>query len=254
MQAPQAILKDLAALGSFFAVDSHLAGTDPGPPWRPLSELAMPSEPLLGRIGSVRGALAASAGRPDDEIPLRVAASVAHLGLAARLIAPVLAATASQRHLDMRLAGLWWRDRLGGPAPLSIPAPGDPAPGQSSSCDPPGGNACRLLLDDVIAPITAATSDLVPVSGQVLWGNVASAVNGAANQLATLRPGLSRQAWAAAAIFFSCPQLSRERQPPGPAFRRSSCCLIYQLTPGGTQSTCGDCILGTARSRPAPGD
>jgi FhuF 2Fe-2S C-terminal domain len=202
----------------------------------------------------VRRALAASAGRPAEEIPLRVAASVTHLGLAARLIAPVLAGTASHRHLDMRLAGLWWQDKLGGPAPLSIPAPGDPGPGQHNNGDPPAGDTCRLLLDDVIAPITAATSDLVPVSGQVLWGNVASAVNGAANQLAALRPDLGRQAWAAAAAFFTCPQLSRERQPPGPAFRRSSCCLIYQLAPDQTHSTCGDCILGGTHSRPPSQD
>ena len=200
----------------------------------------------------MRRALAASAGRPAEEIPLRVAASVAHLGLVARLIAPVLAATASHRHLDMRLAGLWWQDKLGGPAPLSIPAPGDPGRGQRD-CDLPAGNACHVLLDDVIAPITAATSDLVPVSGQVLWGNVASAINGAANHLAGLRPDLGRQAWAAATAFFTCPQLSRERQGPGPAFRRSSCCLIYQLAPDQTHGICGDCILNAAHSRSDPG-
>ena len=198
----------------------------------------------------MRRALAASAGRPAEEIPLRVAASVTHLGLVARLIAPVLAATAGQRHLDMRLAGLWWQDKLGGPAPLSIPAPGDPGRGQRG-CDLLADSACQLLLDDVIAPITAATSDLAPVSGQVLWGNVASAVNGAAKQLAALRPDLGRQGWAAAAAFFTCPQLGRERQRPGPAFRRSSCCLIYQLAPDQAHSICGDCVLNAAHSRPA---
>jgi len=245
------VLDDLAALGPFFAVESHSPGTGPGPPWQPLRDLATPAEPLLGRIGSVRGALAASVGRPAEEIALRVAASIAHLGLVARLIAPLLAATASHRPLDMRLAGLWWQDKLGGPAPLSIPASSMPGPGQPSG-DLPADSACRLLLDDVIAPITAATSDLVPVSVQVLWGNVASAVNGAANQLAALRPDLGREAWAAAAAFFTCPQLSRERQPPGPAFRRSSCCLIYQLAPDQTHSICGDCILHAAHSKPAP--
>jgi len=200
----------------------------------------------------VRRALAASAGRPADEIALRVAASITHLGLVARLTAPVLAATASHRHLDMRLDGLWWQDRLGGPAPLSIPVPRDPGPGQHSNGDPPAGSACRLLLDDVIAPVTAATSDLVPVSARVLWGNVASAVNGAANQLTVLRPDLGREAWTAAAAFFTSPQLSRERQRPGPAFRRSSCCLIYQLAPDQTHSICGDCILNATHSRSAP--
>lgn len=200
----------------------------------------------------MRGALAASSGRPAGEIPLRVAASVTHLGLVARLIAPVLAATASRCHLDMGLDGLWWQDKLGGPAPLSVPAPGDPGPGPRDHCDPPAGNTCHLFLDNVIAPITAATSDLVPVSARVLWGNVASAVNGAANQLAALRPDLGRGAWTSAAAFFTHPQLSREHQQPGPAFRRSSCCLIYQLAPDQTHSICGDCILHAAHSRSVP--
>ena len=136
-QAPRALLGGLAALGPFFAIDTHLPGTDPGPPWRPLRDLATPADPLRGRIGAVRGALAASSGRPAGEIPLRVAASVTHLGLVARLIAPVLAATASRCHLDMRLDGLWWQDKLGGPAPLSVPAPGDPGPGPRDHRDPP---------------------------------------------------------------------------------------------------------------------
>ena len=150
----------------------------------------------------------------------------------------------------MRLGELWWQDNLGGPAPLSVPAPGDPGPARATTAI--RRPSVPLFLDNVIAPITAATSDLVPVSARVLWGNVASAVNGAANQLAALRPDLGRGAWTAAAAFFTHPQLSRERQPPGPAFRRSSCCLICQLAPDQTHRICGDCILHAAHSRSVP--
>jgi len=84
------MLDDLAALGPFFAVSSHLPETGPGPPWRPIRELTEPDGPLAGRIDEVRAALAGRAGRPAAQIEPRVAASVTHLGLVARLIAPHL--------------------------------------------------------------------------------------------------------------------------------------------------------------------
>ena len=51
----------------------------------------------------------------------------------------------------------------------------------------------------MITPITVATAALAPVSYRVLWGNVASAVNGAARQVAVARPELATAAWATAA-------------------------------------------------------
>jgi hypothetical protein len=230
------ILDDLAALGPFFAVSSHPPGAEPRPPWRPLRELAGPGGPLPARIDAVRAALADRAGRPAAEIEARVAASITHLGLAARFVAPAVAAAATGRRLDMRPGELWWQDTLGGPVPLSVPAP----PLAATADDPA---ATQSLLDEVIAPLTAETSRLVAVSPQVLWGNVASAVNGAAAQVAARRPDQAAPAWAAAATLFASPQLSREHHPPGPAFRRTSCCLIYKITPGRPQSVCGDCVL-----------
>jgi hypothetical protein len=230
------VLDDLAALGPFFAVSAHPAGAEPRPPWRPLRELAGAGGPLPARIVAVRAGLAERAGRPAGEIEPRVAASVTHLGLVARLIAPPVAAAATGRRLDTRLGELWWQDTLGGPVPLSVPAPlpvvtaADPAAAQS-------------LLNEVIAPVTVQISRLVTVSPRVLWGNVASAVNGAAAQVAARRPDLSGPAWAVAARLFASPQLSRERRPPGPAFRRTSCCLIYKIAAGRAQGVCGDCIL-----------
>jgi hypothetical protein len=32
--------------------------------------------------------------------------------------------------------------------------------------------------------------------------------------------------------------------PPGPAFRRSRCCLFYRIGAGGRAAICGDCVLG----------
>jgi hypothetical protein len=188
----------------------------------------------------VRAALASRARRPPDQIELKVAASITHLGLTARLIAPAVAASASQHRLDLPLNELWWRDELG-PVPLSIPEPPDPPPRDHRRRTEPAGHS--RLLDEVIAPITTATSALVPVSDRVLWGNVASAINGAASQVAAQLPALTQGALAAAAALASHPRLARERHPPGPAFRRSSCCLLYRLTPGQPRSVCADCIL-----------
>jgi FhuF 2Fe-2S C-terminal domain len=228
---------DLAALGPFFAVHSHPPGQAPAAPWRPVSELAAAGGPLGERVAAVRAVLAARGGRPVSQIDPRVAASAAHLGLVARLVAPALAAAALGQHLDMRLDGLWWQAHLGGPVPLSVPVTnGGPVPRDWH----------HQLLAGVIDPLTTATSRLISVSDRVLRGNVASGINAAAGQVATSRPLLADRAWAAARALFASPWLAREPGPPGPAFRRASCCLFYRLSPGSRAAICGDCVLGAA--------
>lgn len=249
---PQTIQDDLAALGPFFAVRWHPPGTGPSPPWLALSDLTRRPGPLLRRIGSARAALAERAGRPGEQIEPRVAASVTHLGLTARMIAPAVAAAAAGHRLELPLAGLWWQDTLGGPVPLSVPELGRPPAAPGAAPGAPAGPECLRVLDEVVAPLTEAVAGLVPVSPRVLWGNVASAVNSAAVQVAAGRPDLSDRAWAVAAAFLASPRLSREARRPGPAFRRSSCCLIYKIAPGRASGVCGDCVLAGARiSRPA---
>ncbi len=284
-------LDELAALGPFFAVRSHLPGAAPVAPWRPGSELGGPSEPLAARIDAVRAALTRGGGSRDaGEVEPRVAGSVAHLGLTARLIAPALGAAVLRCPLDLRLAGLWWQDELGGALPLSVPAPtrtqldataleptgrerrgpadggagqarggqaqggqarGDQARGDQARRDQAGGDLGweRVLLDETIAPLTAAVARLVTVSSRVLWGNVASAVNTAAVQVAGQRPDLAPEAWRAAGCLLADPRLRGEPCPPGPRFRRSSCCLFYCLTPGEPAAICGDCVLGPRGAR-----
>jgi hypothetical protein len=216
----------------------------PAPPWQPVSELTVRPGPLRARVASVRAVLAARGGLQASAIDLRVAASAVHLGLVARFVAPALAAAALDTRVDMRLDGLWWQDELGGPVPLSVPVPdrGSPAPRDWH---------CQLLAE-VIAPLTTVTSRLAGVSNRVLWGNVASGTNAAAGQVARSRPGLADRAWEAARALFASPWLAAERTPPGPAFRRSSCCLFYRLSPGSRSAICGDCILSRAADPGAP--
>jgi len=230
------LLDDLAALGPFFAVSTHRSGIRPRPPWHPLSELAESDGPLTRRIDATRAALANRAGRHAEEIELGVAASITQLGLVARLIAPAIAAAATGHRLGIQPGEIWWQDTLGGPVPLSVAA-------ASRVVAADGPLEAQTLLDEVIAPLTAQTRRLINVSSQVLWGNVASAINGAAAQVATRRPDLSRASWATATALFASPHLGRERQSPGPAFRRSNCCLIYRISASHPQGICGDCIL-----------
>jgi len=230
---------DLAALGPFFAVGSHMPGETPVPPWRPVRELTAPSPTLRGRIDAVRAALAARGGLTVDDIEPRVAASAGHLGLVARLTAPALGAAVLRRPVDLRPGGLWWQDRSGGPVPLSVPTA--PEAGVSQE------EGDQLLFGELLAPLTAAVARLVPVSDRVLWGNVASAVNAAAAQAARQRPDLAPDAWQAARRLFAGPWLRGEPCPPGPAFRRASCCLYYRLAPGNPSAVCGDCVLAGRR-------
>lgn len=273
-------LDELAALGPFFAVESHSRGAAPPAPWRPGSELAGPSGALGARIAVVRAALSARGGRDGGEVEPRVAGSAVHLGLVARLIAPALGAAVLRCPVDLRPGGLWWQDELGGAMPLSVPAPeaaaqqatargstAQQATAQQAAAAAPSPSAAgtradggdglapgerdwaRRLFGETIAPVTAAVAGLVPVSGRVLWGNVASAVNTAAAQVARQRPDLAADGWRAAARLLADPWLRGETCPPGPAFRRSSCCLFYRLSPGDPSALCGDCVLGARRFR-----
>jgi len=229
------VAEGLSALGPFFAVSPRPPGTRPEPPWRLVSELTRPSAALRDRVGAVRATLAARGGLAVDAIEVRVAASAVHLGLAARFAAPALGAAVLGGRLDLRPDSLWWQDAAGGPVPLSVPAPG-----------PGGGDLdgwAQALFGELLIPLTSAIAGLFGVSGRVLWGNVASGVNAAARQVARQRPELADAAWQAAGRLFACPPLRAERDPPGPAFRRTSCCLFYRLVPGDRSAVCGDCVL-----------
>jgi FhuF 2Fe-2S C-terminal domain len=201
----------LVESGPFFAISLHAA--PPAAPWRPLAELPGSAE-LLDWIARVRVSLGSD---------LRVAASVAQLGLVARLLSPVLAAAARHRVL-LDLCSGYWQPPLTSTFALSLPEP------------PRGGVPADALAHVVsggpIAELTMAMGRLGSVSSRVLAGNLASAVNGAALQLGPAAAPL------AATMLAAIPD---EDDRPGPAFRRRSCCLRYRARDLGY---CGDCVLG----------
>ena len=245
------MLADLAALGPYFAVDVHRAAAPPQPPWQPLGELIGSPDALAARIGEVRERLAAAAGRPPASVEFRVAASIAQLGLCARLLSPALGAAAAGRALPVDAAQARWIPALGGPFRLSLPDTALPdtalpdtalaASGVRSSAAA-GPAATAELLAGPITQIVRAVQAMA-VSPRVLWGNVASAVNGAATMIAAARPDLAAPAAGAAEALLGLPVLAGTYQGrPLTNFRRRNCCLIYRLSPA-APTYCGDCVL-----------
>jgi hypothetical protein len=229
------LLADLAALGPYFAVDVHRPGSPVRPPWQPLGELISSPGALARRIGEVRERLAAAAGCPAAAVEFRVAASIAQLGLCARLLSPALGAAAAGRALPVDAAQARWIPVLGGPFRLSL--------AEEAIAAEPGPAATAALLAGPVTQIVRAV-EAMAVSPHVLWGNVASAVNGAATMIAAARPDLAGQAAGAAAVLLGHPDLAGTYQGrPVQGFRRRNCCLIYRLSPE-RPAYCGDCVLG----------
>jgi hypothetical protein len=182
---------------------------------------------LQARVQAVATVLADRADGQPADIAIRVVASVAHLGLISRLIAPAIGAFTLGHTVCMSIDDLWWQDRLGGPYPLSVarqPVTELPVPGPA------------------VEAITDAIAERYRVSERVLWGNIGSAANSAARLVSTARPDLTVTAHAAADSILADPRIDGGALKAGPDFRRRSCCLIYRIANDRT-TTCGDCIL-----------
>jgi hypothetical protein len=223
-----ALSNDLTTLGPFFAVETHVRGGPLPPPWQPMAAIIADTDVLAARVEAVRTALAHRARRQPEDVEIRVAASVAHLGLVARLLAPMIGAISlGCPPLSWSLDDLWWQHELGGPYPLSVtPRPAEGGPGRGPA----------------VEAITAALSERYRVSRHVLWGNIGSAANSAARLVCVSRPDLTAAAHAAADAFLADPRIDGGVVRAGPLFRRRSCCLIYRLA-NDRGAVCGDCVL-----------
>ncbi len=120
----------LAALGPYFAVETHDPVSPLARPWVPLAGLITSPGLLRARVQEVREALAAAAGRQPETVEFRVAASVAQLGLAARMLSPVIGAAALGYALSFDAGQARWIPSLGGPFRLSLPAQSPQAAGR----------------------------------------------------------------------------------------------------------------------------
>jgi hypothetical protein len=249
MTAITSMATRLAALGAYFAVDTHEAGRVPGAPWRPMGELLEDPGVAAARVDAVRAYLEAAGRLPAGTVRRRVAASVMQLGLAARTLSPVFALAVLGRRLPpLGLHELYWQPTPGSLFALSFPglesleslAPGEPD-------------------GSLRAAVESLTADLCDVAGsfgvapRILRGNVASALNGARISLTAAQPELAGRAREELDRLLHGPTLDGTAQTAADGrFQRRSCCLIYQAAPGSRGPVCGDCILApiSLASRP----
>jgi hypothetical protein len=226
-----ALLRRVAALGEYFVLGSGTGGE-----WLALPALLDPAT-VAEFVGRTRHAIATSAGCAFTEIPLRMAASSFQLGLAARLVSPVIGAAALGGAVPLLTeVSIRWQ-----PTPRHFPrfAAAEPAwaAGTPAQC---ATVISSTLLSQVFHPLNDAVAAVTALSAKILWGNVASAANGAVTVLAMSQPGRVARGRAVVRALLDTEHLIGAGHFQRGAFTRRSCCLFYLAPKSGL---CGDCVL-----------
>ncbi|MFF7177461.1 (2Fe-2S)-binding protein [Streptomyces sp. NPDC008121] len=255
-------LVESASVGGFFALrttppapppttaadGSHPAeDSAPPAPVTPPEQSAPPAPPAsastarplaglyAGRIGPLTARVDTVAARirtPER----RVAASLAHLGLAARLWSVALGpAVLHGRFPDLDPREVHWDGTATSPDDLWW----------SGTATRPGTveELREAVLEAHLVPLAHAFRADGRISPRLLWGNAGSALAGALRELvrwarAQGRPDAGERAAALVSGLFAHPDLARTVR--GPALRRTTCCLYYRSPNGGL---CGDCVF-----------
>lgn len=224
-------LDQVVALGPFFAHEQHPSGTAAVAPWRKMSELLDDPAVLEDRVMTTRAYLAAAGGQEPEAVEVRVAASITHLGLVARLVSPAFATSVLGDGVPpVDLESVHWQPVLGGAFPLSLAPP-------TISRD-----LGTELFEGPVPALDRATQPF-SVSDHILKGNVASAINGAFVALTNAAPELAPRAKEVANTLLAHPALHDTHTATAGTFRRRSCCLIYRAAPNHAGALCGDCVL-----------
>ncbi|MGW7265986.1 (2Fe-2S)-binding protein [Streptomyces sp. NPDC054842] len=229
-------LAALSALGGFSVLRTGV------PPGRPLPTLARAyapppdegrpvvyADPMIFRVRKVAKSLRA----PET----RIAVSVAHQALAARLWSVSLGAAAQYGVLpDLDARRLRWDPDASAPGELWL----------SEVRALPATALAEVVLDGHLVPLAAALRARYTVSARLLWGNAGAALAGAVRLLdqwarANGRPEAAERVSALAAPLLAHPDLSWTLAPG--TLRRRTCCLYYRLPGGGL---CGDCCFDRA--------
>jgi ferric iron reductase protein FhuF len=219
-------LRRASGLGPFFAIDVIPESVA----WQRFSAfLSSDQTVLLEQVAATRSALTERVG--SSQVEERVAASLWFLGWSARLVSPWLGAAALAGVVPVvEPDALLWRPASGQPLPLAVHGA--------------TGQAIETLYDACIGalvePLLEATAQAYPISRQVLWGNVASAVAGAGGQLARGAPSYAAVGRALAEGLLTTGALRGQGGFSGGQFARRTCCLMYRLPGAGL---CADCVL-----------
>ncbi|MFI8912765.1 (2Fe-2S)-binding protein [Streptomyces sp. NPDC053513] len=216
--------------GGFFVLRTTAPAT--GGAHRPLARLyAGEDGPLAARVDHV----AARLGVPER----RVGASVAHLGLVARLWSVALGPAALHgRFPALDPAELFWDGAAVSPDDLWW---------AGSATRPATVAELRAAVQEAhLVPLHEALRRDGNVSPRLLWGNAGSALAGALRELtrwarAHGRPEAAERAAALVSGLLDHPDLAGTVR--GPRLRRGSCCLYYRAPGGGL---CGDCVFDHA--------
>ncbi|MFF0448765.1 (2Fe-2S)-binding protein [Streptomyces sp. NPDC004609] len=245
-------LLELGAIGGFFALrtgdgsstggpggEYRPGGSDTSATWHglPLARLYAGADgPLAVRVDTVAVRLRA----PER----RVAASIAQLGLAARLWSVALGSAALYGELpDLDPQRLHWAPDRSSPDDLRL---------TRLRTVPAGAGAIRDMVQyGHLAPLADAFRRDTRISPRLLWGNAGSALAAAVREIdrwarGAGRPEVGERAAALAAELFGHPDLSGTVH--GPGHRRTSCCLYYRAGGG----LCGDCVFDRPPGAPAP--
>ncbi|GGP32559.1 hypothetical protein GCM10010287_50720 [Streptomyces variabilis] len=164
----------------------------------------------------------------------RVAASVAHQGLAARLWSVALGCAALHDSVpDLAPDTVRWNPEGSAPDDLWLaevrPLPADAA------------TVAAVVLHGHLEPLSAALRARHRVAPALLRGNAASALAAAAREIARhARPEAAARAARLSGELLAHPLLAGAGGRTATGFRRRSCCLYYRVPGGGV---CGDCCF-----------
>lgn len=225
----------IGRFGPFFALETVSATTDSSTVagWVPVTDLVTHPERLTGRVRATQVALGKyQTADLEGDAAWRVAASVTQLGVGARLIAVALALTVDGADLPL-LERFVFQDKLGGPYPLAVTA---------ATGAPAAPRAWPSVVLEWAGPVTRAAVARHGLSPRVAWGNVASAVAGAAKMIAAADRTAGERAQVLAGQALGLPELAGTGSADADgAYRRRSCCLIYRLYDD--PMFCVDCVL-----------
>ncbi|MFE4171811.1 (2Fe-2S)-binding protein [Streptomyces sp. NPDC056909] len=234
-------LAEIGSVGGFFALRTGA----PGGAHVPLAQVYEGDHaPLTARVDRVAARLRA----PER----RIAASVAQLGLAARLWSVALGgAVLAGAVPDLDPRGLYWDPDLTSPDDLVLTGPPAGAVAGARALPATAASLREVVQYGHLVPLAEALRRDGRISPRLLWGNAGSALAGAARELSAWgerngRPGVAERAGALAAELFGHPDLRATGATVAGSFRRRSCCLYYRCPAGGL---CGDCVFDRPPSR-----
>jgi ferric iron reductase protein FhuF len=228
-----ALLRSVGELGEFFALPS----VDNGP-WMPIATLLGNPDTVRDYVARTQTAIATGMGVERHLVPVKAAASSAHLSMVARLISPVIGAATCLDAIPAITAETlcWQQDSTHRPAFAIAGVDFVPATGTQQAAEV----IAESLIATVLAPIGETVRAAVGLSPQILWGNIASAANGAVTVLGLSRPADETHGRALVDALIATAALAGTAEFTGSRFLRRNCCLFYQVPGGGY---CGDCVL-----------